>query len=185
MKIAISSDNHLDINQVGTNRALKFQAEWLRREQIDYYLFAGDLFNNYLKTTAYFRQLDAMTPQTHIYYILGNHDMLNQVDDEQVEHATDPRYLHNRFVDIAGTDWRIIGNNGWYDYSFSSYYDHPEQVQAWKRVYWLDSSIDQPITDQERMERVLKQTRLRLDQAVQDHKQVMFLTHFVPFRGLP
>lgn len=184
MKIAVSSDNHLDVNQVPVDTALDLQADWLARQSIDYYLFAGDLFNDYLKTRDYFTRLQARVPQTHIYYILGNHDLLNHATADQVEHATDPRYLHNRAVDLPGSDWRLIGNNGWYDYSFSSYYQQPAAVESWKKVYWLDSSIDQPESDQARMERVLQQTRTLLDSAQRDHKQVLFLTHFVPCQCL-
>lgn len=184
MKIAVSSDNHLDVNQVPVDTALDLQADWLVRHSIDYYLFTGDLFNDYLKTRDYFTRLQARVPQTHIYYILGNHDLLNHVTAGQAEHATDPRYLHNRAVDLRGSDWRLIGNNGWYDYSFSSYYQQPAAVESWKKVYWLDSSIDQPESDQARMERVLQQTRTLLDSAQRDHKQVLFLTHFVPCQHL-
>ena len=184
MKIAVSSDNHLDVNQVPVDTALDLQADWLARQSIDYYLFAGDLFNDYLKTRDYFTHLQARVPQTHIYYILGNHDLLNHVTADQAEHTTDPRYLHNRAVDLPGSDWRLIGNNSWYDYSFSSYYQQPTAVESWKKVYWLDSSIDQPESDQARMDRVLQQTRTLLDSAQRDHKQVLFLTHFVPCQYL-
>ena len=184
MKIAVSSDNHLDVNQVPVDTVLDLQADWLARHSIDYYLFAGDLFNDYLKTRDYFTHLQARVPQTHIYYILGNHDLLNHVTADQTEHATDPRYLHNRAVDLPGSDWRLIGNNGWYDYSFSSYYQQPAAVESWKKVYWLDSSIDQPESDQARMARVLQQTTVLLDQAQRDHKRVLFLTHFVPCQHL-
>ena len=184
MKIAVSSDNHLDVNQVPVDTVLDLQADWLARHSIDYYLFAGDLFNDYLKTRDYFTRLQARVPQTHIYYILGNHDLLNHVTADQTEHATDPRYLHNRAVDLPGSDWRLIGNNGWYDYSFSSYYQQPAAVESWKKVYWLDSSIDQPESDQARMARVLQQTTVLLDQAQRDHKRVLFLTHFVPCQHL-
>lgn len=184
MKIAVSSDNHLDVNRVPVDTALDLQADWLRRRSVDYYLFAGDLFNDYLKTRDYFARLQARVPQTKIYYILGNHDLLNHVTADQAEHTADPRYLHNRAVDLPGSDWRLIGNNGWYDYSFSSYYQQPAAVEAWKKVYWLDGSIDQHETDQARMDRVLQQTRVLLDQAQRDHKRGLFLTHFVPCQHL-
>ena len=184
MKIAVSSDNHLDVNRVSVDAALALQADWLVQQSIDYYLFAGDLFNDYLKTRDYFARLQARVPQTRIYYVLGNHDLLNHVTADQTEHATDPRYLHNRAVDLPGSDWRLIGNNGWYDYSFSSYYQQPAAVEAWKKVYWLDGSIDQHETDQARMARVLQQTTVLLDQAQRDHKWVLFLTHFVPCQHL-
>lgn len=57
IKIAISSDNHLDVNKVNINDALNFQARWLNANHLDYYLYAGDLFNNFLKTRSYFEHL--------------------------------------------------------------------------------------------------------------------------------
>lgn len=91
-----------------------------------------------------------------------------------------PSYLHNQFVDLPNTNWRIIGNNGWYDYSFSAYYHHQREVQSWKNVYWLDSSIDQPISDQERMNMVITQVKYQLSLAKAANKHVIFLTHFAP-----
>lgn len=54
IKIAISSDNHLDVNKVNISDALEFQAHWLNTNHLDYYLYAGDLFNDFSKTKAYF-----------------------------------------------------------------------------------------------------------------------------------
>ncbi|MGYP000062620468 len=47
IKLAVSSDNHLDVNRIMSTRALHIQASWLLRHDIDYYLYAGDLYNNF------------------------------------------------------------------------------------------------------------------------------------------
>ncbi|MBU3829463.1 MAG: metallophosphoesterase [Candidatus Limosilactobacillus merdavium] len=180
MKIAISSDNHLDVNQVNIEQALTFQSNWLKKNKVDYYLFGGDLFNNFTKTERYFNELQKLTPDTKIFYILGNHDMLNNISFDEIEHPRSPLYIHNRSIDIPNTNWRIIGNNGWYDYSFSQYAKQPTKVQTWKKVYWLDSSIDQPIDDQERMKNVLDQVKAQLSSGKAAGKRVIFLTHFAP-----
>lgn len=181
MKIAISSDNHLDVNQVDVEQALKFQAQWLVSHQVGYYFFAGDLFNDFQQTQDYFTRLQKkLGSQVKVYYIAGNHDMLNHAPYSMVESPNAPAYLHNRFVDLPDTDWRVIGNNGWYDYSLSPFADQPAKVAQWKKVYWLDSAIDQPGSDQERMETVLNQVDGQLVAAQQAHKQVMLLTHFAP-----
>lgn len=180
IKIAISSDNHLDVNQVNIEQALTFQSNWLKKNKVDYYLFGGDLFNNFTKTERYFNELQELTPDTKIFYILGNHDMLNNISFDEIEHPRSPLYIHNRSIDIPNTNWRIIGNNGWYDYSFSQYAKQPTKVQTWKKVYWLDSSIDQPIDDQERMKNVLDQVKAQLSSAKAAGKRVIFLTHFAP-----
>ncbi|WP_295746987.1 metallophosphoesterase [uncultured Limosilactobacillus sp.] len=181
MKIAISSDNHLDVNQVDVNQALNFQGHWLLDHQVDSYLFAGDLFNDFQQTRAYFTRLQALLgQQTRVYYIAGNHDLLKHAPYALVEECSDPAYLHRRFVDLAGTDWRVIGNNGWYDYSFSSYANQPQRVAQWKRAYWLDSIIDQPLSDQQRMANVLQEVDKQLQAAKLAGKKVILLTHFAP-----
>lgn len=184
MKIAISSDNHLDVNRINSGRARDFQAEWLRNHNFDYYFHLGDLFNNLRKTQHYMDHLQQLLPSTKVFYIAGNHEMINDAPYTELENSLDPRYLHNRFIDIPGTDWRVIANNGWYDYSFSSYNNDPDAVRSWKKVYWLDSSADQPMTDQERMAIVLKQVQKQLKAAKQANKEVMFMTHFAPRREL-
>ncbi|MBB1062989.1 metallophosphoesterase [Limosilactobacillus fastidiosus] len=180
MKIAISSDNHLDVNRINSQEAIHFQANWLSQNKIDYYLFAGDLFNDFSKTNHYFDQLQQLIPNIRVYYVAGNHDLLNNISFIEAEALHSPLYLHNRFIDIPNSNWRIIGNNGWYDYSFSNYHDRIKEVQRWKNVFWLDSSIEQPISDQERMQRVLNQVKHQLFLAKQDHKRVIFITHFAP-----
>lgn len=180
IKVAVSSDNHLDVNQVDPKEALQIQSQYLRQHRVDYYLYAGDLFNNFQQSQDYFAQLQKLLPEIHVYYIMGNHDMLNQASWDQIEHPTSPLYIHNRFIDVPDTNWRIIGNNGWYDYSFSQYKDQPQAVANWKKVYWLDSMIDQPMSDQERMQLVLQEVQTQLHQAKVDHKQILFLTHFAP-----
>ena len=63
------------------------------------------------------------------------------------------------------TNWRIIGNNGWYDYSFSMYESNVKEVAKWKRAYWVDRPIMQPMNDPERMAIVLHQVEEALKQA--------------------
>ena len=131
IKLAVSSDNHLDVNRIMSTRALHIQASWLLRHDIDYYLYAGDLYNNFGRTRRYFAALQRLVGErVQIYYVLGNHDMLSHASYQDVEHLADPMYLHNQYVDLPGTDWRLIGNNGWYDYSFSDYAQQPQRTAA-------------------------------------------------------
>ena len=46
VRIAISSDNHLDVNQVDPRAALEMQAQYLLGRGVPYYFYAGDLFND-------------------------------------------------------------------------------------------------------------------------------------------
>lgn len=181
VKVAISSDNHLDVNRVKIEDALVAQARHLLAIHADYYLHLGDLFNDFAQTQAYIRQLQQrLGARTRVYFLAGNHDMMNHASFKQLEYLPDAHYLHNRFIDLPGTDWRIIGNNGWYDYGFSTFANQPEKVARWKRVYWLDSAAEQPMSDQARMQLVLNQTRRQLLRAQADSKQVIYVTHFAP-----
>lgn len=181
VRIAISSDNHLDVNQVDPAAALAMQAQYLQDHSVQYYFYAGDLFNDFTQTRQYMTDLQhRLADRVHVYYIAGNHDLLQHASYDQMEHLSAPGYLHRHYVDLPGTNWRMIGNNGWYDYSFSTYRDDSIAVRQWKRVYWLDSEIEQPGDDQERMNNVLSQVTAQLAAAKDAGKRVLFLTHFAP-----
>ncbi len=181
VRIAISSDNHLDVNQVDPAAALAMQAQYLQDHSVQYYFYAGDLFNDFTQTRQYMTDLQhRLADRVHVYYIAGNHDLFQHASYDQIEHLSAPGYLHRHYVDLPGTNWRMIGNNGWYDYSFSTYRDDSIAVRQWKRVYWLDSEIEQPGDDQERMNNVLSQVTAQLAAAKDAGKRVLFLTHFAP-----
>lgn len=181
VRIAVSSDNHLDVNRINPAGALRMQSSFLLSKGVDYYFHGGDLFNDFAQTRHYMQDLqEQLGDRCHAFYIAGNHDLLQHVSYQQAETLPDPAYLHNRYVDFPGTNWRLIGNNGWYDYSFSTYATQPAAVQQWKQVYWLDSGIDQPLTDHQRMATVLKQVKSQLAAARLAGKRVLFLTHFAP-----
>ncbi|KRL17177.1 hypothetical protein FD12_GL001965 [Lentilactobacillus rapi DSM 19907 = JCM 15042] len=49
IKIAASSDNHFDINKVDIDQIVEQQAAYLNENHVDYYLIAGDMFNDFEK----------------------------------------------------------------------------------------------------------------------------------------
>lgn len=180
-RIAISSDNHLDVNRVDPATALQIQGQWLLDHQVDHYFFLGDLFNDFRRTQRYFATLaEQVAGQVTVHYLAGNHDMLKGVSYQELESPLDAQYFHDRFLDLPGSDWRVIGNNGWYDYDFSTFHDQPAAVAQWKRVCWLDGGISQPLSDPARMARVRQQVAHQLLLAAQAHRRVLFLTHFAP-----
>ena len=50
MRVAFSSDNHLDVNQVSVEETLRQQAKWLNEQHVQAYIHGGDLFNDFSKT---------------------------------------------------------------------------------------------------------------------------------------
>ena len=179
MKIAISSDNHLDVNRQDPDEIVSLQANYLNKQNVEYYLFAGDMFNDFQKTKNYLEKLNTLITGK-VYFIAGNHDMLKNITFTELENNNiSDFYLHNAYIDIPNTDWRIIGNNGWYDYSFSPTLTEDE-IKRWKNTYWIDAGIKQPMSDNEREQLALQQSKQQFDLAKQAKKKVIFVTHFVP-----
>jgi putative phosphoesterase len=96
----------------------------------------------------------------------------------QAQSHTDPLYFHEQSLKLGNSV--IIGNNGWYDYSLAPEDLHKTDAEfaQWKRAFWIDGAIDQPVSDKQRMQRVLETTAQALDEAKGQH--VIYLTHFVP-----
>ncbi|GAB5051975.1 metallophosphoesterase [Pediococcus ethanolidurans] len=183
MKIAMTSDNHFDVNRLDVTETLKQQAEFLANQNVSLYLIAGDLFNDFEKSLTYVQNLqNELGGQTLVKFIAGNHDMVHGVTFEELESNIGTGYLHNQYLDLPGTDWRIIGNNGWYDYSFATNVKGKtaDNFATWKRAYWIDGVIQQPMSDAERMTLVLDETTQQLKSAQKARKHVLYFTHFVP-----
>lgn len=179
MKVAMTSDNHYDINHVDLSETIKQQTAYLKQLDVDYYLNAGDLFNDFNKSLDFMERLQqALGPQIKAYFIAGNHDMAHGVTFNGLEAPNSDQYAHNKLITL-NDETVLVSNNGWYDYSFARVAGKANQdYQQWKQAFWLDSVIEQQMSDPKRMEHVLAQTRFLLEQA--RGKQVIFMTHFVP-----
>ncbi|KAF1284794.1 metallophosphoesterase [Lactiplantibacillus plantarum] len=183
VRIAFSSDNHFDVNRVDATAMMRSQATYLLQNGVQIYLIAGDLFNDFQRSQQFVVDLQALLgAQTRVYWIAGNHDMVHGISFDELETGYFDGYLHNRYIDISGTDWRVIGHNGWYDYQYAA--QVPDTTAAdflhWKNAFWIDRAIKQPMSDQERTDLMLNQVKAQLNLAAVDHKQVIFMTHFVP-----
>ncbi|PAK99519.1 phosphoesterase [Lentilactobacillus parakefiri] len=181
VKIAVTSDNHLDLNKVALDDTIKQQADFLKAHSVDIYLIAGDLFNDFQKSANYVKQLSAAVDPVRVFFIAGNHDMIKGVSYEELEKGRSPGYLNNQFFDIQNTDYRIIGINGWYDYTFAANENKTEtEFHRWKMAYWIDGLISQPMSDPAREQVVLSELTKQLRNAQLAGKKVILMTHFVP-----
>jgi len=180
-RIAFVSDLHFDVNHVDLATNLAQQAAYLKEQRVNAYLIAGDLTNHFNQSLSIVEDLQKRLAPAQVRFIAGNHDMLHDVTYQALESPISPLYLHNQFWDLPGTDWRIMGNNGWYDYQFADNLPG-RNFLAWKRAFWVDSTIAQPMDDVARMDRVLVQVEKQLVAARAAHKRVFFMTHFVPRR---
>ncbi|CAH1855074.1 metallophosphoesterase [Convivina intestini] len=178
MKLAFSSDNHFDVNRLSVDELLPRQAEYLVQNQIDLYIIAGDLFNDFSKSLAYCRRLSEIGQGSFaVRFLAGNHDMASGVTYEELESDIDPLYFHNKSLDI-GDSYRLIGNNGWYDYGFDNQ-NHPKaEIEHFKHELWYDRRIQQPMSDPERCLINLQQIENQIKQA--DGRKLILVDHFVP-----
>lgn len=186
IKVATTSDNHLDVNKLDIDTVLQAQAQYLVAQKIDYYLIAGDQFNDFTKTQDYVAKMQQIVGKAvKIYFIAGNHEMVNGFTYPELQLPIEPAYLHQKFVDIPGTNYRIIGNNGWYDYTYASPLTAQKAKTAadfsrWRNAYWIDGGIQGRADDLRLMQQVLNVVHQQFMLAKQEHKEVIFITHFVP-----
>lgn len=180
MKVGFSSDHHIDLNRIDWRLATEEQANFLHQQGVSYYFLLGDASNHYEQTQQYVNYLQAqLAPQTEVRFILGNHDMSGDLSFNQVETLASPLYLHNRYLDLAGTNWRVIGHNGWYDYGFSPMLDETSG-EKFHHGFYYDRIIQQPMSDWERTNLAIQQLQVQLVAAAAANKQVIVVTHFVP-----
>lgn len=181
-KIGMTSDNHFDINRVDVPAVIKRQVDYLSQHHYTDYLIAGDLFNDFTRSVAYVDQLaQRLQGQCRVFFIAGNHDMIRGADFTTLQSSVNAHYVHQKMIAFPGTNYVLIGNNGWYDYQFAQLAGKgPADFARWKRAFWVDGAIKQPISDIERMALVLTTTEKLLQQAAKQGKQVIYMTHFVP-----
>jgi putative phosphoesterase len=178
VKIAFSSDNHLDINRLDVAAVVAHQASYLLREQVNIYVVAGDTFNHFEKTFNYVQDLQAaLGDAVTVRFLLGNHDMVG-LPYEAIESDLGPLYLHNKTLQLTD-EVVLVGNNGWYDYGFVGQDYSRSEILGLKQL-WYDRRLEQPVSDEERLARNIAQMRSQLTHIRDNKQQAIVVTHFVP-----
>ncbi|QEU47013.1 phosphohydrolase [Schleiferilactobacillus harbinensis] len=183
MRVAFSTDLHFDVNHLTASDYFQAQKDYLEQQNISVYVLGGDTFNDFQATVRYVDALQAFLGNTvQLYFLAGNHDMVKGVTYAELEFFDHPAYLHHRVVSLPGTDYALVGNNGWYDYTLApaGQGKTAEDYFRWKKAFWIDSAIDSPLSDTERMDRVLKQVQADLATVAAQRQRALFVTHFVP-----
>lgn len=176
-RIAISSDNHLDVNRLERQRVLNQQAEYLINHKIDVYIMAGDWHNYFEKTLRFAEDLQNIVgPSILIRFLAGNHEMGHGVSFDELEQDLSPLYFHNKSLKLD--DLTLIGNNGWYDYSFAQG-PQKEQAEQFKNGFYYDGLIKQPMSDFERTTFSINQIKSHL-KSIEDEEKILMVQHFAP-----
>lgn len=185
MKLGILSDLHVDLNDRGKRRIIPGLCSILREERVQVLLIAGDLANNYQITLQTLYEIEQLSG-VQCLFVPGNHDIWNLKYPDQSAWdiyqalqafpgnlARGPHHLSK--------DWVVIGDIGWYDYSFG----HPRFTveefdnMEFNEMLWQDKLFarwDRPTIE------VSNYFYTKLKRQLEEHqdKQIIFLTHVVP-----
>lgn len=110
MRIGYTSDIHIDVNRDFS--IVEPLITRTREKEIDLLILAGDISSSIAFTT---QAIDYMENRLNIpvLHVLGNHDYW----ELNTGLLLDRNHFLNRLPYVFG-DWAIIGDTGWYDYSW-------------------------------------------------------------------
>ncbi len=183
MKIGIISDIHVDINQ--DYDVLKTLDRVAKEEHCELVLIAGDIHNNAYQSIESIAALNSFGNVSY-RYVPGNHDLWNDhidlksTDKIYTLFLQDPNCLCEKPMELG--DWVIIGDVGWYDYSFGNQekytFDDFEKMQMDGRT-WQDKIKNCWTSDNhgrtEKSLKILEETFSRYP----DKKKIV-VTHMLP-----
>ncbi|EIM05241.1 hypothetical protein A1A1_17260 [Planococcus antarcticus DSM 14505] len=183
MKIAILSDIHEGVNRKKSGAdILGLLKEWMIQHAPDVFIISGDMTAGPEKSLTLLTKLQSELSNINILYVHGNHDLYH----------SDSTIAYEKLLEFGGNlgngpvqlnkDWVVIGDGGWYDYTFGidGYTAEQFSVGSYNGFTWPDKvhahwqKGDEAVTD-----RYLKQLENWL--AEHQDKNIILVTHFVPF----
>ncbi len=185
MKIAAISDLHLDINR--DFDVLGKLVEILNGVSAGMLLAAGDISEDFRKTVRVMEEFEKMSG-IRTFYVPGNHDLWSpdphnyRVDYIYSAFKDDERCLSGKVIEEDG--FSIIGDVGWYDYSFGNHerfslemFDRMSYMnRTWQDAYknpWTRDNIRQNEIMLSSIENALKKAGSR---------NIIAVTHMLPIR---
>ncbi len=187
MKIGILSDLHVDVNYRKDKNIISNLCRIIEKNQTDILMIAGDVSNNYQVTLDTLNEIEKITG-VRCLFVPGNHDIWNIKYPEKT--AWD---IYSELQSFSGNlsrepfklnnDWIVIGDLGWYDYSFGNpkftqkEFDEMEfEGRLWQDkicAKWGRSTI-------EVHHYFYKKLKLQLEE--HKDKNIILLTHAVPHK---
>ncbi|QUI22198.1 metallophosphoesterase [Vallitalea pronyensis] len=185
MKIGVISDIHVDINYKENDTIEDALIKVIQDMSIDVMIIAGDISNDYTKSIQVIDYIESKTG-CKCLFVPGNHDLWN-IHHEEIAHTDD---IYNTFQAhdscLCGKpyplneDYVVIGDIGWYDYSFGSdNYDHTVyEVGYHQERQWQDKNyIHWHMSDQEKTLELYDKLAKQIAQ--HQDKNIIFVTHMV------
>ena len=185
MRIGLVSDTHVDMNRIGGKEVVSslLAAESLRRG-LDILLIAGDISSDYRLSLATINRLSE-TSGARVLFIPGNHDIWNERHPDLKAWDTYNALLEHpsnlaRGPVLLEDNWAIVGDLGWYDFSYgdpSFSFEDFDRMKYGERT-WQDkikSIWDRDTLDVHRM--FVERLELALDSV--KGRRVLMATHVV------
>lgn len=185
MKIGMISDLHLDLNEFEGDSPESALKQITKEKSLDLLIVAGDISNDY-KITLEFVKRFVQDTGIPLYFVPGNHDLWKREDDSMTTHDILKEYNKCKYNIGNGTvhlnnEWVIVGDTGWYDYSFGNHGRFSEadfakgfyQGRQWKDMQYINWGT----SDIEQHQVYLEQFIDHLEQV--KGKNIIFVTHMV------
>ena len=185
MILGILSDIHVDLKDSDPDKLLRGFVEGIKENNVETMIIAGDVANDYTVTLRFLHQIEDRTG-VRCLFVPGNHDIWNE------KHPAKTAWeIYRELENFSGnltrgpvqlTDqWVVIGDLGWYDYSFgSSEYSIADfdrmkfKGRLWQdkiKAVWGKSTIEMHQYFHRKIERQLAANR---------HKRIILVTHVLP-----
>jgi putative phosphoesterase len=183
MRIAILSDIHEGLNRKNTGKdIIAILKKWINSHSPDLFIISGDMTAGPKKSLNLLNQLQIDCPQTKLLFVHGNHDVYHE--DSMDAYETLLQFqgnLGNGPIEL-NEDWVVIGDGGWYDYTFGIDEFTGEQFAMGKYndFTWPDKTYAHWLkSDQDETNRYLEQIESWLID--KQGKNIIMISHFVPF----
>ncbi|MDY5060418.1 metallophosphoesterase [Staphylococcus simulans] len=183
MKIGVISDLHIDRPSDYTEaQYTEHLAQLVKEAQLDLLVIAGDISNDHQQSYVFIQQMEMLTG-IDVRFIPGNHDYWSTDD-------TSTQVIHDFFMSkpeqlmgnpyIINDEWAIVGNSGWYDYSYANpkySLDYLER-RRFKGATWQDKvHVDWGMPDREVSRKAAELAEADMKK-VQD-RNIILITHVV------
>lgn len=182
MRIGVISDIHLDVNKHFP--VLESLCDFCNENHLDKIIIAGDFASDF-SVVSYIIDYFNKNTRTKLHFVLGNHDLYicRGKNSKQIYDALSrfKECLVNCPVDLG--EWVIIGDTGWYDYSYRDKFYTIEQIQkkSCGGMTWADKRYFQwGVEDIEVNNYFLNNLENLLMKY--HRKKIIAVTHTVPFR---
>lgn len=183
MKISVLSDIHTDLNDKENDKIIDSLRLISEETDTGVFLIAGDVSNNYESTVNFMNEL---TKNSHssFYFVPGNHDMWNienKIDDSWKIYNEYKKYdwcISGKKINL-NSDWCLVGDIGWYDYSFSEknfFYSEFNSGKNFDRQWKDKLYVNWNKTDSEMTDYFFKS----FEELVKgENKNIIFMTHML------